>query len=109
MKQRIQTVFLAFSLVFLSACAGPNAMFQADTFDKKVVVTYVGIEAVADSANIAVTAGKMTSKDVTNFVAICRTALAGLDVASQLHRTDPAAAERHARTKSAGTKSGRRS
>lgn len=83
---------LMLALACLCACA-QLGMAPADTFNKKVAAAYTTVQSVADSANAALAAGKITKSDATNVVTSARAALTAIDVAEGLHSTDPKAGD----------------
>jgi hypothetical protein len=82
---------VAFAFAFtMAAC---QSVGDLDTFNKRMATAYTTVQAVADGAAAAKTAGKLTPADVTNVVNTSRAALAALDVANNLHTTDPKTAD----------------
>ena len=95
MKQHLRIFALAITVAFtalLGACA-QLGMQSPDTFNKRVAAAYVTVQTVADGATAALTAGKLSKSDATNVVTTGRTALQAIDVAAQLHSTNPKAGE----------------
>jgi hypothetical protein len=86
----INFAICALLLAFISACASNAA---PDTFNKRIAAAYVTVNAVADSATAALTAGKITKADATNVVTTTRAALQAIDVANAIHANNPQAGE----------------
>lgn len=65
----------------------------ADTFNKRLMAGYQTVEAIAWSAGSLRSAGKLSDADRDNVVATSRTAIAALDLARQVHATNPQAGD----------------
>ncbi len=74
----------------LAACAG---MAQPDTFNKKAAAAYVTVQTVAESANTAYKAGKISKDDAANVVATGRATIQAIEVAAVIHQGNPKAGE----------------
>jgi hypothetical protein len=92
MKQ-VQSVFQLFALMcvalVLAACSSVPAV---DTFNKQLAAGYTTVDAIAQSTSAALAADKITQADAATVVTTARGALSALDVASQMHATNPAGA-----------------
>lgn len=84
--------FLAAALLALAACSQVGLQ-TPQTFNARLAAGYTTVQTVADGARAALVAGKITKADADNVVTTERTALAALDVANQIHATDPKAGE----------------
>lgn len=84
--------FIAALLLVLAACAQLGVP-AADTFNKRLLAGYQTVEAIATSAGSLRAAGKLSDADRDNVVATSRTAIAGLDLARQVHQTNPQAGD----------------
>lgn len=63
------------------------------TFNQRLMAGYTAVEVVATNATQLRAAGKLSDADRENVVATGRTAVAGLDLAAQVHKTNPAAGQ----------------
>ncbi len=86
-----RTLMLVLALT-LSACASLGVP-SPDTFNKRVAVAQTTVQTVAESATAAYTAGKLSETDRTNVVTTGRSTLAAIDVARNMHATNPTGAE----------------
>ena len=77
-------------LAFIAACATATT---PDTFNKKVAAAYITVETVADTANAALKAGKISKDDAANVVATSRAALQAIDVAKIVYTSNAQAGE----------------
>jgi len=82
--KRPQLFLLAFALALLQACAG----LTPDTFNKKLAAGYATVQTVNESAGSLLTANKISKKDAQNVVDTSRMAVAGLDTAAEIGKTD---------------------
>jgi type II secretory pathway component PulM len=81
--------FLIFALAACAAFGTP----APQSFNQRLVAGYTTVEAVANTATQLRAAGKLSDADKDNVVSTSRTALAGLDLAAQVHKTNPAAGQ----------------
>lgn len=79
-------------ITMLAACAQLGMQTPA-TFNQRVAAGYTTVQTVAESATVALQAGKLSRADAANIVTTSRTALDGLAVAQTLHAGNAAAGE----------------
>lgn len=80
-------ILLALALVCLTACQSLGVP-PADTFQKRLAAGYATVQTVADSTRSLLTAGKVTPSEAQRVQKANTEALAGLDAAATLARTD---------------------
>lgn len=90
MQQTLRNFLLLVAALLLAACAVNT---QLDTFNKKVAGGYALVQTTAETAQAGLAAGKLSKADAQNVVVSSRAALAAIDVATQVHSTNPAAGE----------------
>jgi hypothetical protein len=90
--RRLHQTWLLFAFLLLSACAQLGVP-SPDTFNKRALAGYSTVEGIAKTATELRTAGKLSDADRDNVVATSRTAIAGLDLARQVHSANPQAGE----------------
>jgi hypothetical protein len=92
--QRIRTyssgLLLALFAVLMSACAQLGVK-SPETFNERLAAGYVAVEGVAKQAQALRMAGKLSDSDRANVVATNTQAIAALDLAKQIHATNPQA------------------
>lgn len=91
MRIRLTTAALVFVLT-LFGCA-QMGMQPADTFNKKIGAAYVTAQTIAETAAYAERSGQLGGGDVANIIVTGRAAIAALDVAVQVHATNPASGD----------------
>lgn len=91
MKRLLTLASLAL-VALLIGCAQLGASAPR-TFNEKLLAGYTTVEAVANSASHLRAAGKLSDADRDNVVSTARTAIAGIDVAAQIGKTDPVAGQ----------------
>jgi hypothetical protein len=84
--------FYGFLLILLSACTTLNVP-AADTFNKKSLAAYTALSAATQSASTLFDAGKLSKDDAQNVKDQLVNLKAGVDIATQVHSTNPAAGE----------------
>ena len=82
--------FYAAILVLLTACSTIN-LNAPKSFNAGLQDGYTMVTAIAQTAATLKTAGKITDSDVTNIVTVLENMKSGLDVARQIHVTNPQA------------------
>lgn len=87
-----QTWLLFACALILAACAQLGVP-SPDTFNKRALAGYQTVETIATTAGSLRSAGKLSDADRDNVVATSRTAIAALDLARQVHATNPQAGE----------------
>jgi len=90
--KRHYTAFYVLLLVALSACTTLNVP-AADTFNKKALASYTSLSAATQSASTLYDAGKLSKNDAQNVKDQLVNLKAGVDIATEVHATDPAAGE----------------
>jgi outer membrane lipoprotein SlyB len=91
--KRLLAIAASLMLALLVGCT-TMGVASPDTFKKRQLAGYTTVEGVANTANQLRAAGKLSETDRHNVVTTARTAVAGLDVAGQVHKTDPAGGEK---------------
>lgn len=81
---------LAFVCVVLAACSTIN-LNAPKSFNAGLQDGYTTITAIAQTATTLKAAGKISDDDVTNIVTVLENMKSGLDIARQIHATDPQA------------------
>lgn len=92
MKRTLQTFIAALAVAFLMGCSTLGVQSPTD-FNGRLAAGYKTVEGVANTATQLRAAGKLSDADRENVVATSRTAVAGLDLAGQVHKTNPAAGD----------------
>jgi len=87
MKQLFVRFLLGLAVVCLTACASLGVP-PADTFNKKLAAGYATVQTVAESASTLWKAGKLTGPQAQHVHDVNAEALAALDVASSMSKTD---------------------
>ena len=97
MKRLLLSLFTAVALaiggpVALIGCAGPNSIVQKvpDGPNAKISVALASVTTARDLLTAAVNADKVTSADAQNLRVQINTARAGIDVAQDMFKTNPA-------------------
>jgi hypothetical protein len=88
----VMAAFVLLSMMLVTACAAIGVP-SPDTFNKRALAGYSTVEGIAKTASELRTAGKLSDADRDNVVATSRTAIAGLDLARQVHSANPQAGE----------------
>ena len=88
--KRLHLFLAAFVLALLTVCASLGIP-DADTFNKKAMVAHGTVAAIAKSATSLRAAGKLSDADRDNIVATLKNAEMGIDMATMVGKTDPAA------------------
>ena len=83
----IQRLLILLAIACLTACQSLGVP-PADTFNKKLAAGYATVQTVADSTRSLFAAGKIAPADAQRVQKANTEALAGLDAASALARTD---------------------
>lgn len=91
MKRLLTLASLAL-VTLLIGCAQLGAS-APQTFNQRILASYTTVEAVANSASYLRAVGKLSEADRDNVVSTARTAIAGIDVAAQVGKTDPVAGQ----------------
>lgn len=89
-KLRNLSVFL---LVFALAACAQLGLQSPDTFNKKMVAAYATVQTLAETANTAYQADKLSDTDASNVMKTVNASMAALKTAAVLHDTDPAGAD----------------
>jgi hypothetical protein len=84
------TWFLALCSTLLIACTALGVK-APETFNERLAVGYVTVEGVAKQAQALRASGKLSDSDRANVVATNASAIAALDLAKQIHATNPQA------------------
>jgi phage terminase large subunit-like protein len=84
--------FYAAILVLLTACA-TLGVSSPQTFNEKLAAGYSTVTASRDTTATLLTSGKLTAADAQNVQQQLDNARTGLDLARQVHATDPAAGD----------------
>ena len=92
MKTQAYRFIPALLLALLTGCAALGVP-QADTFNKRVVVANSIVESVATTTATLHAAGKITDEERGSVYQQGTEARAAIELARQLHATDPLAAE----------------
>lgn len=79
-------------LLLLSACATLGVP-QADTFNKRLAAGYVTVTGVRNTADTLLSASKITPEDAQNVNDQADNARTGLDLARQIHTSNPPAGD----------------
>lgn len=86
--KRHYAAFYALLLVSLSACS-VLGIATPQTFNERLAAGYTTVTGVRQSAGTLLTADKITADDAQNVQKQADTARTGLDLAAQIHVTDP--------------------
>jgi hypothetical protein len=92
MKRIFQTILAGLALAIVMGCSTFGVQSPTD-FNGRLAAGYKTVEGVANTATQLRVAGKLSDADRDNVVATSRTAIAGLDLAGQVHKTNPAAGD----------------
>lgn len=79
-------------LLILAACSTLGVP-AADTFNKRVIVANSLAESAANTIATLKTAGKLSAQEAQSALDRVRTTATGIDIASEIHPTDPSAAD----------------
>lgn len=90
MPKTAYAAFWAALLVVLAACSTIN-LNAPKSFNAGLQDGYTTVTAIAQTAATLKAAGKITDADVTNIVTVLEQMKSGLDIARQIHATDPQA------------------
>lgn len=92
MKQIFVRFFLGLAVACLTACASLGVP-PADTFAKKLAAGYATVQTVAESGRTLWAAGKLTGPQAQHVHDVNAEALAALDAAGTMAKTDLSAAD----------------
>lgn len=92
MKREVAFLLSAIVLALVIGCAGLGIPIP-QTFNQKLFVAYAGVSTVVTTATTLVQAKVITGKDGKNVAAQADNVKDALDIADQVHQTDPAAGE----------------
>lgn len=84
--------FYGILLVVLTACA-TLGVSAPKTFNEKLAAAYTTVTAARDTTATLLTSGKLSAADAQNVQQQLDTARTGLDLARQLHATNPPAGD----------------
>jgi hypothetical protein len=91
MRHESPTLWLcAVFAMLLSACTALGIQ-APETFNQRLAVGYVTVEGVAKQAQALRASGKLSDADRANVVSTNASAIAALDLAKQMHATNPQA------------------
>jgi len=93
MKQTLRSIRLTACMLVLAVIAACAGMAQPDTFNKRAAAAYVAVQTVAESANTAYKAGKLSKDDAANVVTTTRATVQAIDVATTIHQSNPTSGE----------------
>lgn len=93
MKQALRSLHLTACMLMLAVLTACASMAQPDTFNKKAAAAYVTVQTVAESANAAYKAGKLSKDDAANVVATTRATVQAIDVANVIYQSNAKAGE----------------
>jgi hypothetical protein len=92
MMQRINPqAWLLFACALILAGCAALGVKAPQTFNERLAAGYVTVEGVAKQAQALRAAGKLSDSDRANVVATNAQVIAGLDLAQQIHATNPQA------------------
>jgi hypothetical protein len=78
--------------MILASCA-TLGLPQADTFNKRLAAGYTTVTGVRNTADTLLTSNKITADDAQNVQAQADNGRTGLDLARQIHATNPPAGD----------------
>jgi len=90
--RRPQYLLLPFLLLFLSACIALGVA-TPQTFNEKLAVGYSTVTASRDATATLLSSGKLSASDAQNVQDQLNNARTGLDVAREVHATNPSAGD----------------
>lgn len=91
MNRTHPTTWLMFACALLLAACQALGVKAPETFNERLAAGYVTVEGIAKQAQQLRAAGKLSDADRANVVATNTQAIAGLDLAKQIHDTNPQA------------------
>lgn len=91
MKRLHPTTWLMFACALLLAACTALGVKAPETFNERLAAGYVTVEGIAKQAQQLRAAGKLSDADRANVVATNTQAIAALDLAKQIHATNPQA------------------
>lgn len=91
MKIRLLHTMQAMALLGLLAVVGCQSLGlpSAETFNQKLAVAYTSVTSIRQTALVLLQADKITAADAQQVQAQADNARAGLDIARQIHATQP--------------------
>jgi hypothetical protein len=91
-RQNLQILAASLLCFAMLACASLGVP-EADTFNKKTVVANGLVESASATVETLYTAGKLSQPDARSFNQRLENAAKAIDIAKQVHQTDPATAD----------------
>lgn len=88
--KRLHLFLAALALAFLTACAGLD-ITPPQTFNQKALAAHKTVTTIAQSATTLRAAGKLGDADRANIVSTLKAAESGIDLATELAKTDATA------------------
>lgn len=88
-----QRLYLLTALLLLLSACQTLGVPQADTFNKKLAAGYTTVTGIRNTADALLSAQKITPDDAQNVNDQADNARTGLDLARQMHATNPAAGD----------------
>lgn len=91
-RQPFFALWSLFLVILVAACAQLGVP-AADTFNKRALAAYTTVEGINKTATSLKAAGKLSDSDRENIISTSRSAVAGIDLARQVHATNPQGGE----------------